>query len=100
MCRLAETCVQTAWDLPLIIWPVVRISTKDRRPYFSPVSLIKACHNLYGIKGEINMLFTIAAVLIILWLLGMVTSVTIGGFIHVLLVIAAIVVLIRIIRGK
>jgi hypothetical protein len=46
------------------------------------------------------MLFSIAAVLIILWLLGMVTSVTIGGFIHVLLVIAVIVVLVRIIRGK
>ena len=46
------------------------------------------------------MLMTIAAVLLILWLLGMVTSYTIGGFIHVLLVIAVIVVLIRLIRGE
>lgn len=46
------------------------------------------------------MLFTIAIILIVLWLLGVVSSYTIGGFIHILLVIAVIVILIRIIRGK
>lgn len=46
------------------------------------------------------MLVTIAAVLVVLWLLGVVTSYTIGGFIHILLVIAIIVVLIRLIRGE
>ena len=46
------------------------------------------------------MLVTIAAVLVILWLLGLVTSYTIGGFIHILLVIAIIMVLIRVIRGE
>jgi hypothetical protein len=46
------------------------------------------------------MLLTIAAVLIILWLLGLVTSYTLGGFIHILLVIAIIVVLVRVIRGQ
>jgi hypothetical protein len=46
------------------------------------------------------MLWTIAVVLLILWLLGMVTSTTLGGFVHLLLVIAIIVVLIRIIRGE
>jgi hypothetical protein len=46
------------------------------------------------------MLFIIAVVLIILWLLGIVSSYTIGGFIHILLVIAVIIVLLRIIRGK
>ena len=46
------------------------------------------------------MLWTIAVVLIILWLLGLVTSYTMGGFIHVLLVIAVIVVLIRLIQGR
>ena len=45
------------------------------------------------------MLYTIAVVLLILWLLGLVTSYTIGGFIHVLLVIAIVVVLLRIIDG-
>jgi Family of unknown function (DUF5670) len=46
------------------------------------------------------MLYTIAVVLLILWLLGLVTSYTIGGFIHVLLVIALVVVLLRVIGGR
>lgn len=46
------------------------------------------------------MLYTIAVILLILWLLGMVTSVTMGGFIHVLLVIAIVVVLLRVISGR
>lgn len=46
------------------------------------------------------MLWTIAVVLIILWLLGFVSSYTMGGFIHVLLVIAIVAVLIRIIQGR
>ncbi len=46
------------------------------------------------------MLYTIAVVLLILWLLGLVTSYTIGGFIHVLLVIAIVVVLLRVISGR
>jgi hypothetical protein len=46
------------------------------------------------------MLWLIAAVLIILWLLGFLSSHTMGGFIHVLLVIAVITILIRIIRGR
>lgn len=46
------------------------------------------------------MLYTIAVVLIILWLLGLVTSTTMGGFVHVLLVIAIVVVLLRVISGR
>lgn len=46
------------------------------------------------------MLWTIAVILIVLWLLGLVTSYTLGGFIHILLVIAIIVVLVRVIRGE
>ena len=46
------------------------------------------------------MLYTIAIILIILWALGMVTSVTAGGLIHVLLVIAIVVVLLRVISGR
>jgi hypothetical protein len=46
------------------------------------------------------MLYTIAVVLLILWLLGLVSSFTIGGFIHVLLVIAIVVILIRVISGR
>ena len=46
------------------------------------------------------MLWTIAAILIILWVLGLVSSYTMGGFIHILLVIAIIVVLVRVIQGR
>lgn len=46
------------------------------------------------------MLYTVAVVLIILWLLGLVTSYTVGGFIHILLVIALIVILLRVISGR
>jgi hypothetical protein len=46
------------------------------------------------------MLETLIIVLVILWLLGLVTSYTLGGFIHVLLVIAVIVLLFRLIRGR
>lgn len=46
------------------------------------------------------MLFTIALILIVLWLLGLVTGATLGGFIHVLLVIAVIVILVRLISGR
>ncbi|TNJ40014.1 lmo0937 family membrane protein [Chlorobaculum thiosulfatiphilum] len=46
------------------------------------------------------MLETIVVILLILWILGLVTSYTMGGFIHVLLVIAVIVILIRVIQGR
>ena len=46
------------------------------------------------------MLETIAVVLIVLWLLGLVSSYTMGGFIHALLVIAVVVILVRLIRGR
>ena len=46
------------------------------------------------------MLWTVAVLLLILWLLGMVSSYTLGGFIHILLVLAIIAVLIRVIQGR
>jgi hypothetical protein len=45
------------------------------------------------------MLYTIAVILLVLWLLGLVTGTTIGGFIHVLLVIAVVMILLRVISG-
>ena len=51
-------------------------------------------------KGGSDMLWTIFVILMILWLLGFVSGYTIGGFIHILLVIAIVVVLIRIIQGR
>lgn len=46
------------------------------------------------------MLYTIAVVLLILWLVGLVTSYTIGGFIHILLVVAIVMILLRVISGR
>ena len=46
------------------------------------------------------MLYTIAFILIVLWLLGLVTGATLGGFIHILLVIAIVMVLLRVISGQ
>jgi len=46
------------------------------------------------------MLYTIAVVLVILWLLGLVTSYTIGGFIHILIVVAVIMILVKLISGR
>lgn len=46
------------------------------------------------------MLYTIAVILLIMWLLGLVTSYTVGGFIHILLVVAVIMILVRLISGR
>lgn len=51
------------------------------------------------LKGS-NMLYTLAVILIILWLLGFVSSYTMGGFIHILLVIALIMILVNLIQGR
>jgi hypothetical protein len=47
-----------------------------------------------------DLLWTIAVILLILWVLGLVTSYTLGGFVHILLVLAIIVILIRVIQGR
>jgi hypothetical protein len=49
---------------------------------------------------RLQMLWTIFVILLVLWLLGMITSYTMGGFIHILLVVAIVVVLIRVIQGR
>jgi hypothetical protein len=46
------------------------------------------------------MLWTLAVLLVVLWALGLVTSYTLGGFIHILLVLAVVVVLVRIVQGR
>ena len=51
-------------------------------------------------SGSVTMLYTIAVILLILWLLGLVTSYTLGGFIHILLVVAIVVILLRVISGR
>ena len=51
-------------------------------------------------EGRNNMLGTILVVLLVLWLLGMISSYTLGGYIHILLLVAIAVVLIRVIQGR
>lgn len=54
-----------------------------------------------GVKKEReNMLWTICVVLLVFWALGMVTSYTMGGFLHVLLILAVVVLLVRLIQGR
>jgi hypothetical protein len=57
-------------------------------------------HALQGATRRIEMLWTIAVVLAVLWLLGLVSSYTMGGFIHILLVLAIVIVLINVIQGR
>jgi Family of unknown function (DUF5670) len=51
-------------------------------------------------QKEHSMLYTIAVVLLILWVLGLVTSYTMGGFIHILLVVAVVMVLLNLVNGR
>jgi hypothetical protein len=53
-----------------------------------------------GTNKGFLMLYTLAIVLVVLWLLGMVSAYTIGGFIHILLVVAVIIILVRLISGR
>jgi len=53
-----------------------------------------------GEQRSLTMLWTIFVILLILWLLGMVSGATLGGFIHLLLILAIVVVLIRVIQGR
>jgi fatty acid desaturase len=52
------------------------------------------------LRGRVIMLWTIAIILLVLWALGLVTSYTLGGFIHILIVAAVILVLVRLIQGR
>jgi hypothetical protein len=71
-----------------LAWTQKRASQPDR----SQITLNK--------KSKNRMLYTLAVILIILWLLGMVSSYTMGGFIHILLVVALIMVLVNVIGGR
>jgi Family of unknown function (DUF5670) len=59
-----------------------------------------AVHAIRPFSGGHVMLYTIAVILIILWLLGMVSSYTMSGLVHILLVIAIVVILLRVIQGR
>jgi hypothetical protein len=79
-------------------WFIARCNSPLPSVYFCANSVMKCAHPIKKQKGP-HMLYTIAVVLLILWLLGLITSNTMGGFIHILLVIAIVVVLLRLING-
>jgi uncharacterized protein DUF5670 len=64
--------------------------------------MVRSRHAAYSrvVGKEIAMLLTIAVILGLMWLLGMVSSYTMGGFVHILLLLAVIVVLVRVIQGR
>jgi hypothetical protein len=78
-----------------ITCPIFATDVKQGNRQMATISLRKV--NAMNLS---TLLWTVAIVLVLMWLLGMVTAHTIGGFIHVLLVVALIVVLIRVIQGR
>ena len=75
------------------LFPIIKVAD-----YFGTIPTA----NLSEKEKELAMdlLWTLAVILLILWLLGLVTAYTLGGFIHILLVVAIIVILIRVIQGR
>jgi hypothetical protein len=65
-----------------------------------PSEVTRVQQRVTSVEANMDLLWTLAVILLILWLLGLVTSYTLGGFIHVLLVVAIVVVLIRVIQGR
>jgi Family of unknown function (DUF5670) len=66
--------------------------------------VFRTAHTAVGLPAqhveEVNMLSTLLIIFLVLWLLGVVTSYTMGGFIHILLVVAIVMVLLRVIQGR
>lgn len=95
---------------PAAVW----IANAGRVPAHAPGHHIRDCRDCrdcrwavglvdqsaFRTEAENLMLYTIAVILLVLWLLGLVSSTTIGGFIHILLVIAIVLVLLRVISGR
>lgn len=51
-------------------------------------------------RNDLIMLYTIAVILVVLWLLGLVTSYTVGGFVHILIVLAIVAIVVRLLQGR
>jgi len=75
------------------------MARRHRDDLFSPQTDGIGRPHVFSIK-EGSMLTTLAIVLLVLWALGMVSSYTIGGFVHILLVVAVVMILVRIIQGR
>ena len=77
---------------------IFRQTSSSQNAASSPTAL--GVHLLHSRKGGIQMLWTIAVILFVLWALGLATAYTLSGFIHVLLLLAIVVVLIQVIQGR
>jgi hypothetical protein len=104
ICLLIIVQLTIVADFPYVAYSYKQIylgSGPGRLPVLGWSSFGASVGKGYGqSEKEVNMLWTIAVVLIILWMLGLVTGYTMGYFIHILLVIAIIVVLVRVIQGR
>lgn len=89
-------------SIPNQIWSVDQLWSKirmtGRRP--EPRMFVDRRLQYYFSKEYKNMLWTIFVILLVLWVLGLVTSYTLGGFIHILLLLAVIVLVIRLFSGR
>ncbi|WP_036299936.1 lmo0937 family membrane protein [Methylotenera sp. L2L1] len=92
----SESGINNAIDVASKVNNVVLV---EHSPSLKTNQLIRFLLGLI-VTGGVIMLETIAIILIILWLLGLVSAYTMGGFIHLLLVIAVVVILVRLIQGK
>jgi Family of unknown function (DUF5670) len=104
-CAQSHSAADRAPSLPP--WPAHSRLRKQRRAcdadttdVFTTEQRQRSRFSTVVLKGNTIMLSTVIVVLLVLWLLGMATSYTLGGVIHLLLVIAIIVVLLRIIQGR
>ena len=87
---------------------MLQIVKKLARDVHAPVPLIADLRGSASVyhpvrswrRKEVHMLWTIVVILLVLWLLGLVSAYTLGGFIHVLLVIAVVVIVIRLMQGR
>ena len=72
----------------------------ERNKQVQTATLISRRNSRQPTNKEVIMLYTIAIILLILWVLGLVTSYTVGGFLHILLVVAVIMILVKLISGR
>jgi Family of unknown function (DUF5670) len=78
--------------------PVTAVTTADRQYAYDP-SVLRD-RGAVASTEEATMLWTIFVILLVLWLLGVVTSYTLGGFIHVLLVVAVVLAIMQLLQGR
>jgi len=111
-CLHRAQCLKAAqsepWAARLSATSSVTKSANDGQPAMRRLQVSASRSFIDGLRapshpflfGDVNMLQTIAIILIILWVLGLVSSYTMGGFIHILLVVAVVIILLRLIQGR